>query len=158
MTMDESLALLRAYRETDYVVFADPPLTLRVDEASPALLDLHEAYGVHASAYLTACNPGSRLLPDPENADRQAQLRSALTARGHTFFDGIGRHPEGGWPGEASFLILGLELAEAVALGREWGQRAILAAGAGAIPRLIVITHGINDLEDVQGSNNDYPG
>ena len=139
MTMDESLALLRAYRETDYVVFTDPPLTLHVDEASPALLDLHQACGVCASAYLTACNPGSRLLPDPENADRQARLRSALAARGHTFFNGIGRHPEGGWPGEASFLILGLELAEAVALGREWDQRAILWAGADAIPRLVFL-------------------
>ena len=139
MTMDESLALLRAYRETDYVAFTDPPLTLRVDEASPTLLDLHQAYGVCASAYLTACNPGSRLLPDPENADRQARLRTALAARGHTFFDGIGRHPEGGWPGEASFLILGLELAEAIALGREWDQHAILWAGADAIPRLVFL-------------------
>ncbi|MGA1368549.1 MAG: DUF3293 domain-containing protein [Blastocatellia bacterium] len=156
--MDESLALLRAYRETDYVVFTDPPLTLRVDEASPALLDLHQACGVCASAYLTACNPGSQLLPDPENADRQARLRSALLTQGHTFFDGIGRHPEGSWPGEASFLILGLELVEAVAVGREWDQRAILWAGADAIPRLIVITHGINDLEDAQGSNSDDPG
>lgn len=139
MKMNEEAALLRAYRETDYVVFTRPPFTLRVDEASPALLDLHEACGVRASAYLTACNPGSRLLPELENADRQARLRSALVRRGHALFEGIGRHPGGGWPGEASFLILGLELAEAMALGREWGQRAILSAGADAIPRLVFL-------------------
>lgn len=139
MKMNEEAALLRAYRETDYVVFAEPPFTLRVDEANPALLDLQETRGVRVSVYLTACNPGSQLLPEAENADRQARLRSTLVARAHPLYEGIGRHPGGGWPGEPSFLILGLELAEAVALGREWGQRAILSAGADAIPRLVFL-------------------
>lgn len=139
VAMNEEAALLRAYRETEYIVFTEPALTLRVDEVSPALLQLHQASGVRASAYVTACNPGSRRLSDAENADRQARLRLAVEQRGNTFFDGIGLHPGGDWPGETSLLLLGLELPEAVSLGRAWGQRAILWAGVDAIPRLIFI-------------------
>lgn len=52
--------LVEAYRRTEFRV-ADRGwhFVLRIDEASPALVACHEAFGVTRSAYLTAWNPRS---------------------------------------------------------------------------------------------------
>ncbi|SHL69343.1 Protein of unknown function [Nitrosospira sp. Nsp11] len=53
--------------------------------------------------------------------------------------EGEGFDPCGKWPAEKSFLALGLDLKESSALGKEFGQNAIVWAGADAIPRLILL-------------------
>ncbi len=75
-------------------------------------------------AIVTACNPGDRL--QPEGANRQADdgLAAELDRRGWQRFRVIGaspdlRHQEPGWGAVTR------SMAEAVALGRRWGQRAV---------------------------------
>jgi hypothetical protein len=53
--------------------------------------------------------------------------------------DGIGQHPDNGWPGEDSLLALGVSLADALLLGRRFGQDAVVWAGADAVPRLMLL-------------------
>lgn len=132
-------ATLRAYRETDYRVEGDAPFTLRIGAASPELAALHRAYHTSHSAFVTACNPYSRVLDTAANAARQASLARELHQRRLAFLPGIGRHPTNAWPGEPSFLVLGLPLEDARILGERFEQNAVVWNGADAVPGLVLL-------------------
>lgn len=131
--------ILRAYRETEYRVYGDTPFSLRIGQPSAPLAALHRAHGVDCSAFVTACNPFSEQLPPATNAERQSTLAQILVARGLRYRDGIGQHPSGGWPGEPSFLVLGLSLDAARELGAQFGQNAIVWSGPDAVPQLVLL-------------------
>jgi hypothetical protein len=132
-------ATLRAFEETEYHVRATPPFTLRIGASSPALAALHLAHGVHSSAFITACNPRCAVLDDPSNSRRQDELRRELTHLQLAYIPGTGQHPTNGWPGEESFLVLGLALAEARGLGERFAQNALVWSDADAEPQLILL-------------------
>lgn len=125
--------LVAAYRQADYVV-RDPPVVIRVGEASAAL---DELIGEAASAaFLTAANPGSERRSDEENRDRLAVLKHALAGRRH--LEAEGRDPRGGWPAEPSFLVLGISRAEATELARRFGQNAFVWCERGSAAELVL--------------------
>jgi hypothetical protein len=132
--------LWRAYRETGYRVLPGGPagagFTLRIDAPSPELAALHVRLGVQGSAFLTAWNPGSRVLSPAENAARQADLLAAVQRLGCLALPGVGEHPEGRWR-EESVLVPGLSRDDAESLGRRFGQNAIVWADRDAVPRLV---------------------
>lgn len=131
--------VLESYRETDYLVFSDPLIRLKVDTHHPALAALHAQKGVECSAFLTAWNPhGGWATPD-ENGSRMAALMASLDRRGVEMLPALGRHPTSGRPGEGSLLALGLGLEEAKELGLVYLQDAIVWAGKDATPRLILL-------------------
>jgi hypothetical protein len=130
--------MIRAYRATHYRVAGVAPMTLRVDAPSPALAALHKAARVESSAFVTACNPFSQRCDDPANARRQAILEQELSDTGARFLNGIGENPAGDWA-EASFLVLGLSLDAAKALGQRYDQNAVIWAGCDAVPRLVLL-------------------
>lgn len=131
--------VIQAYLETHYHVHGSAPTTLKVGEPNTVLAALHDAAGVTHSAYITACNPFSVEQEPARNAELQRALAEALRQRGLRHIDGIGQHPANGWDGEASFLVLGLSLNEAKALGAQLGQNAIVWSGADAVPQLILL-------------------
>jgi hypothetical protein len=125
------------YAATHYRVdLQSGPLTLRIGQASGGLAALYLQYGLCQAAYLTACNPASRVQPDGVNQLANARLERELRALGKPYFHGHAIDPEGHWPAEASFLVLGLEDSVAVELGRRYGQNAIIDAGSEAVPGL----------------------
>ena len=132
-------SLVTAYRETEYQVTEGEPFVLKVDEPCPALLGLYRAKNVSCAAFITACNPFSCELTDVENAVRQTELASELKRRSLSYLEGIGQHPSGGWPGEPSFLALGLSLEAAKSLGQTYGQNAIVWCGPEAVPNLVLL-------------------
>lgn len=153
-------ALIAAYSAAHYEVSADAsaglaaPFVLRVDVASPELLDLYRRHGVSQAAYLTACNPHSTMLSDADNRARMDELAQTLRAlagqgparsptdsdaRSYMNLHGRGTDPSGAWPGEASVLVLGMSEAEARELGTRFGQNALLHAGADGVPRLVLL-------------------
>lgn len=133
-------ALLAAYRATHYTAGeGGERLVLRVDEPSPALRAAYARLGAREAAYLTACNPLSLPFPPEENARRMRALEEALDALGHPRLSGRGEDPAGTWPGEPSWLVFGLSLADARGLGERFGQNALLHAGADAVPRLVLL-------------------
>lgn len=130
---------IQAYLETHYHVDGNAPLTLKVGESHPSLAALHQTAGVESSAFITACNPFSQSCDGASNASRQETLARELKQRSLSFIDGVGLHPSNQWPGEASFLVLGLSLEAAKALGAQHGQNAIIWCGADAVPQLILL-------------------
>ena len=132
-------ALIEAYRETEYRVASDQPFTLRIGEVSAELQALQSRRRAEPCAYITACNPFSRVVSPSENAERHAQLGAELTKRGLTHIEGVGQHPSNNWPGEPSYLILGLDLEAARTLGMRMEQNAIVWIGADAVPELVLL-------------------
>lgn len=132
-------ATLRAYEETHYRVLGDAPITLRTGHANPDLAKLHRAFGVDCSAFVTAANPFSALTDATLNAARQAALAEQLERMDLRYIEGIGEHPSGTWPGEPSFLVLGITLSDAKQLGMQHGQNAIVWCGPDTVPQLILL-------------------
>ncbi|MEM5341153.1 DUF3293 domain-containing protein [Paraburkholderia azotifigens] len=130
---------IQAYLETEYIVFDDASTTLRVGRANPQLVALHKAHGVACSAFITAWNPFSQTCSAEFNADRQQALARELAQLGHVVIEGIGKHPSNNWPGEASFLVLGLSLDAAKSLGTRYGQNAIVWSTDDATPQLVLL-------------------
>ena len=132
-------ATRQAYLETHYHVHGAAPTVLRIGVPNPALATLHHTLRVHSSAYITAWNPGSKILTDAENSQRQGALALELQRRGLPFIEGIGKHPSSGWAGEPSFLVFGLSLESAKTLGSRYQQAAILWCGGDSVPQLILL-------------------
>ncbi len=130
-------SLLTAYRQTEYRVEAPRPFVLRIGLASPALLLLHRQSGVASSAFITACNPCSRLLADSENAERQRRLAEAIACEGWRSLPGSGKHISGPWPAEPSFLVLGIGRHDACRLARAFDQNAIVFCDEKCVPELV---------------------
>ena len=133
-----STALWDAYRRTTYAVqTGDGEIRIHPGRRSPELDRLLNQRHVDQWAYITAYNPASRLLPEPDNIRRQQALVDAVQDRGLTFFEGASVLDAVAWPPEPSLLILGLPLADARALGRQFGQLAIVVGQLGEPARLI---------------------
>lgn len=131
--------IVQAYRETDYRVLVSPSFSLRVDEYSAELVDLHWCHRVDCSAFVSGCNPFSRLVDEGVNRELQMALAEDLQTRGLVFIRGAGQHPSNGWPAEESFLVLGLELDAAKALGVQYQQNAIVWNGPDGVAQLILL-------------------
>ena len=116
-----------SYRATTYRADTpDGPLSIRVGERCGPLDDLLRDRGFDCWVFVTAHNPGSRRLDPAENACRHANLVAATA--GHETFDGESIADAGDWPPEWSLLVLGIDKAAALALGRRLGQNAVLLA------------------------------
>ena len=149
-----SAGLIAAYRATEYRVEPETgsdsesgpgssrALILLIDQYSKPLSRLFAASGHQCAAFITACNPFSVSQSCEANDAVCARLRYALIRRAahpEQIIKGESRDPSGAWPEEKSFLALGLDLETSQLLGREFGQNAIVWAGADAIPRLILL-------------------
>ena len=132
-------ATIQAYLQTEFHVFGNSPMTLRIGEACTGLADLHVASRVDCSAFITACNPFSAQFSDADNAERQAALALELRRRSLLFVDGLGQHSSNDWLGEPSHLVLGLTLEAAKTLGRRLEQNAIVWSGADVVPQLVLL-------------------
>jgi hypothetical protein len=132
-------ALILAFQATNYNVDATPPFVLKIGEASAALAQLLKQSHVDCAAYVTTCNPLSQQLDEAVNAGRQAELEQELNRRSLPFIRGVGLDSQGEWPGEASFLILGLSLEASRALGDKYMQNAIVWSDQDAVPQLILL-------------------
>lgn len=130
---------IKAYLETEYRTYSATPCTLKVGIVCPVLAELHKTYAVTESAFITACNPFSTILHETDNVARHTKLEQLLTRRDFVFFEGIGKHPTGDWPGEPGFLVLGISLAAARVLARQLEQNAIIWNSIDAVPRLILL-------------------
>lgn len=138
--------LLAAYRAAEYVV-REPRIVFRIGEPNAALDALVGPAG--GAAFVTAANPRSERVSDEENRRRLSALRQALDAEGRRHVDAEGRDPEGAWPGEPGFLVLGMACDDALALARRFAQNAIVWCGPGRAPalalaakwRLVLDTH-----------------
>ena len=131
--------LAQAYTVTNYVVHVPQPFTLKIGVHSPELGQLLKASGTICAAFLTASNPYSEQLSQGENENRNRSLADALAERGHVTVQGLGVDPSGTWQPEQSVLVLGLTKADAAALGRRFGQNAVVWCNDSATPELLLL-------------------
>lgn len=82
-------------------------------------------FGGRPFAVVTAHNPGSQRLSDEENARRHRELERVLCEGGYELAPSVGRSLEGDWS-EEGFTVFGIGLEEALAIGRRFGQNAIV--------------------------------
>jgi hypothetical protein len=129
--------LRQAFEETDYIVHHQPPFVLRIGQRSPELDALLRKQGQDCAAFITAWNPMCQRLAPAENHARQQALLAELQRRSLEAIPGIGQHPENGWPGEESCLVLGLSEQAANALCSRFEQKAFVACRRGEAPRLV---------------------
>ena len=128
-----------AYRRTTYLAHTpNGDIRIKPGRRSPALDGLLNERRLREWAYLTAYNPASRKLAEEENVRRQRELVDAVRDRGLAFLEGEGIGADTRrWPAEPSILILGIESEAARALGRQFGQLAIVVGAAGQPARLV---------------------
>ena len=131
--------LLSAYRNTRYGVRTPlGEIALRIDAPSPSppLDALLRAAGCQIWVFISADNPGS--VADPTgNPARRARLLADVEALGLPGFAGRGIADDALWPAEESLLVLGLSEDDGTALGRKYGQIAVLAGALGGPARLV---------------------
>jgi hypothetical protein len=127
-----------AYRDADYVVFADRTIVLRIGEPSAVLDELISAEGATSAAFITAANPRGEKRSDEENGVANAALQSFVSAAGYPHFWGEGRDPFGGWA-EPSFLVIGIYRANAEALAQLFEQAAFVFCEQGKAPELVIL-------------------
>ena len=126
--------LLSAYRNTTYrVFFPDEAVDIRIGETQPRL---DELLGGQSWAFVSAENPGSRQARD--NAERHGRLVERL--KGFECHPGLGIPDEGNWPPENSLLVSGISEQEAIRIGLEFGQHAILCGDRGTPARLVQLS------------------
>ncbi len=129
--------LLRAFSETHYIVHHEAPFVMQIGQPCPELKVLMAEHNALSAGFITAWNPFSRQLTDPENKVRQEELKATLKKRGLICIDGIGQHPSNNWPGEVSVLVLGLDLKAAKSLARHYEQHAFVWAAGDGVPVLV---------------------
>jgi len=129
--------LVAAYRAARYEVAAG--FDLAISTPSAALAAWHTGHGVSCSALITACNPASQPHSQQQNQNATRKLETALLRRKLAFSPTLALDSEGNWPAEPGFLIAGLAREAAMALGRRFGQNAIVWAGADAVPGLVLL-------------------
>jgi Protein of unknown function (DUF3293) len=118
--------LRKAYLQTAYVVRAPQGVhALRIGATHQGFDAELEATGAQCWAVVTAWNPGSLPRGDEVNAAAQAELLQAVTELGLLFWAAEGKADVGGWR-EESLCVLDLDAARAVALGRRFGQLAVV--------------------------------
>jgi uncharacterized protein DUF3293 len=130
--------LIAAYRKTDYVVFGEPGLVLRIGEANPDLDELLAAEGAATAAFITAANPHGVARNAWENEIANAALVKSQTEAGFACYQGEGRAPDGSWT-EASVLVVGISREDAEIVGRAFAQNAIVFVARGLPPELVLL-------------------
>ena len=132
-------SLIQAYQDTDYRVDSTAPFVMKVGMASEPLCQLYSQYRSDCAAYITACNPLGRSLSDAENTARQTTLLNELTARSLKSMNGVGLDSKGNWPGEASFLVMGLSLEATRVLASKYEQNAVVWCDKDAVAQLVLL-------------------
>ena len=132
--------LRKAYLQTAYLVRAPQGVhALRIGVHHPAFDAEVAAAGARCWAVVTAWNPGSLPRPADENAAAQAALAQAISDLGLDAWAAEGKADGGGWR-EESLCVLDMEAAGAVALGRKFGQLAVVVGQLSGAAQLLAVT------------------
>ncbi|WP_342804633.1 DUF3293 domain-containing protein [Alteromonas sp. M12] len=137
--------LLTAYKNAEYVVFADGladnQFVMLVDKYCDALQRLMYQKDCKQAAFITAYNPRSHLLPESQNRNAHTHLKNQIQQLGFKFINGQGQDPKGHWPAEKSLLVLNIDKHQAMNIAKQWGQNALIWIEDDAIPNLLLIEH-----------------
>lgn len=128
--------LIEAYRNTNYCFTAnDQEYIIRLDDENVAFTSFLKAKQIEEWAFITAWNPYSVSMPNTYNTEQQQLMLSKL--EGSRTWKGEGRGRDGCWTPEESYFVADIKREEAIALGQEFGQNAILVGGSDGKANLV---------------------
>jgi hypothetical protein len=129
---------MRAFRSSVYRVYAGRrKFDLAVGRRSFPADRLLQGLDTRSAAFLTAWNPRSKPRSTRRNAAAQQAMLADLRRLGVMALAGEGIGRDRRRPPEESLFALGLDLRTACALGRAYGQDAIVFIEAGRPARLV---------------------
>ena len=128
--------LIAAYKNTRYHVF-NTGITICIDENNVLLDALLSKQDAKSWAYITAYNPFSKTYTDEANDSRHRLLLQSVA--GFSSFEGEGKGADESWPPEKSLLILGISKEQAIAIGNEYEQNAIVYGEFGKAAQLLLL-------------------
>lgn len=130
--------LEREYRRASYIVDAPgSSITLRVGEPSAEFDDVLQSLDATTWAFITAHNPHSQIRSPEENRGRHRTLLELASLRGLQSLPSAGVDDDGTWPTESGRLLLDVRRDDAITMGRELEQNAILFGERGGAPELV---------------------
>jgi hypothetical protein len=130
--------LFEAYKNTTYRVYLPlGEIDIRIGVMNPLLQQLLLSNHVESWAFITAYNPYSVMQDTGVNTILNTQLESYLSEKQYVFFKGIGVGDDDSWEPEASFMVLNIRKEDAIKLGKQFKQNAIVAGEIGNLPELI---------------------
>ena len=130
--------LFEAYKNTTYRVYLPlGEIDIRIGVMNPLLQQLLLSNHVESWAFITACNPYSVMQNEDVNTLLNTQLERYLLEKQYVFFKGIGVGDDDSWEPEASFMVLNIRKEDAIKLGKQFKQNAIVAGIIGNLPELI---------------------
>jgi len=131
---------VRAHRATDYRLgHTTQDIVLAPGLRSDRLAELFASKSVTCGAFLTAFNPLGTQKSDTENDQAHAELTKTLARLGLESIEGSGSEVDTQWPAEKSLFSLGLNREDAIAIGRQFDQDAIVWVGDSAVPELVLL-------------------
>jgi len=130
---------LTSYHEANYHVYFAPNFILKIGVLSKPLPKIYKKFNQKHAAFLTAYNPFSQKVTLIQNENNNKALENILISKGYSYILGEGICAGNVWPGEKSFLVLGMDLLTATNLGNQFKQNAILWIDSDTIPKLILL-------------------
>jgi hypothetical protein len=128
---------LSAYENTSFNVY-QPKISIRIGVINKELDNLLLANQCETYAFVTAYNPYSALKTYEENRELNEALYRDLIDH-YQLFEGEGVGEDISWEPEKSFLVLGITLDDAKAIGVKYSQNAIVFGRIGEKPELLVL-------------------
>ena len=130
--------LFEAYKNTTYLVYSPiGEIDIRIGVMNPLLQQLLLNNSSESWVFITAYNPYSVMQDAGVNTILNTQLEDYLSGKRYLFFKGIGVGDDNSWEPEASFMVLNIRKADAVKLGRQFKQNAIVTGVIGTSAELI---------------------
>ena len=130
--------LFEAYKNTTYRVYSPiGKIDIRIGVINPLLQQLLLNNSSESWAFITACNPYSVMQNEDVNTLLNTQLEDYLSGKRYVFFKGIGVGDDNSWEPEASFMVLNIRKEDAVKLGKQFKQNAIVTGVIGTFAELI---------------------
>jgi hypothetical protein len=130
--------LLNTLERTDYTVFLNPPLHLKVGAPSPALAALLVEHDATSALIISAHNPFSKkIFSEEQNDERTADLQEFLRGFGLPVLRAVGRAPGSDWPAESAFLVFGASHLLAKTLMLVFEQSVCLWCPSSGVPELL---------------------
>ena len=130
--------LFEAYKNTTYRVYSPiGEIDIRIGVMNLLLQELLLNNHVASWAFITACNPYSVMQNADVNTILNTQLERYLSEKQYVFFKGMGVGDDDSWEPEASFMVLNIRKEDAIKLGKQFKQNAIVTGVIGNLPELI---------------------
>lgn len=135
---EEFHALAAAYKKTLYAVqIGGETVNIRVGNHTPSITALLQKYQQTTWALITAHNPHSQLTDTAQNTRQTLALEKAIQQLARPYLSAVNIDPQGNWPDENSFFIIGINQTQAITLGQRFHQNAILFGTLTTQPHLI---------------------